>query len=210
MSVDHISASANVDRSQALKGALPKRSYMMPLARSRALTAPPRIWGASRLTSALVSLAFIAALGLLLGSWAWAQADAQAGEVLFVCKHGNVKSLMAASYFNRLAMERGLPYRASSRGSDVDTPEVPTAIAGELRDEGFDVSAFRARSATADDVRAAKHIVLIETSLPGASDAAAAKVERWDDVPPASVHYPAASAALKARVEKLLDQLASR
>lgn len=161
-------------------------------------------------TRDLVSVAFIAALAVLLGSGAWAQTEGRAGDVLFVCKHGNVKSLMAASYFNRLAAERGLPHRAAARGSDVDTPEVPIAIAGKLAEEGFDVSAFRAAPATTAEMQAAKRIVLIETSLHGASDAADAKVERWDDVPPASVHYPAASAALKAHVEKLLDQLANR
>jgi hypothetical protein len=31
-------------------------------------------------------------------------------QVLFVCEPGNVKSLMAASYFNRLARERRLPF----------------------------------------------------------------------------------------------------
>lgn len=160
--------------------------------------------------SGRVSVAFIATLALFLVSGAWAQTDVHASEVLFVCKQGNVKSLMAASYFNRLAAERGLPYRASARGSDVDTPEVPTAMATKLQEEGFDVRTFSAEPATAADVQAAKHIGLIETSLAGNSEAAAAKVERWDDVPPASVHYPAASAALKAHVEKLLDQLASR
>ena len=38
-------------------------------------------------------------------------------QVLFVCGHGNVKSLMAASYFNQLVGERRLPFRAVSRGS---------------------------------------------------------------------------------------------
>jgi arsenate reductase len=161
-------------------------------------------------TRDLLSAALIAVLALVLGSSAWAQTNAHASDVLFVCQHGNVKSLMAASYFNRRASERGLPYRASARGSDVDTPDVPTAIATKLREEGFDVSTFRAVPATAADIRAAKRIVLIETSLPGASDAEPAKVERWDNVPPASVDYLAASAALKGRIEKLLDQLARR
>lgn len=36
-------------------------------------------------------------------------------QVVFVCEHGNVKSLMAASYFNQLAAQRGLRWRAVSR-----------------------------------------------------------------------------------------------
>lgn len=154
-------------------------------------------------------LTFTALIALFLGSMASAQTN-HASDVLFVCQHGNVKSLMAASYFNRRATERGLPYRAAARGSNVDTPEVPTAIAAKLRAEGFDVSTFRAKPASGPDVQAAKHIVLIETSLPASADAGAAKVENWNDVPPASVDYSAASAALKAHVEKLLDELSRR
>jgi protein-tyrosine-phosphatase len=127
--------------------------------------------------------------------------------VLFVCQHGNVKSLMAASYFNRLAAERGLPYRASARGSAVEAPEVPTGIAAKLKAEGFDVSTFRAEPVSRADVTHAERVVLIETSLPDVAAAASSKVERWDDVPAASVDYPAASQALQARIERLLDQL---
>ena len=37
------------------------------------------------------------------------------GRVVFVCEHGTVKSVMAALWFNRLATERKLPFRAVSR-----------------------------------------------------------------------------------------------
>lgn len=154
-------------------------------------------------TKQLLALLIVA---VVLGSPAWGQPSDQR-EVLFVCKHGNVKSLMAASYFNRLATERGPPYRASARGSDVDKPEVPKDVATKLGQEGFDVTAFRAAPASAADLEHAKRIVLIETSLPNAPAAAARKVEQWDDVPPASVDYPAASAALKTHIERLLEQL---
>jgi protein-tyrosine-phosphatase len=38
-------------------------------------------------------------------------------QVLFVCEDGNVKGLMAMSYFNQLAQERQLHYCAVSRGT---------------------------------------------------------------------------------------------
>ena len=63
-------------------------------------------------------------------------------QVLFVCEHGNVKSLMAASYFNRLASQRGVPDRAITRGTAPDSTTVPPAIVAQLRDEGFDVAGF--------------------------------------------------------------------
>jgi protein-tyrosine-phosphatase len=152
----------------------------------------------------LILVLRIVALGALLSSGAWAQAVPGQGEIVFVCKHGNVKSLMATSYFNRLAVARGLPYKASARGSEVDTPEVPRGIATKLKSEGFDVSTFSASSVTAADLGAAKRVILIEVSLPTEP---AGKVEHWDDVPPASTEYAAASAALKTHIEKLLDQL---
>jgi hypothetical protein len=32
--------------------------------------------------------------------------------IVFVCEHGAAQSLIATAYFNKLAAERGLPYRA--------------------------------------------------------------------------------------------------
>ena len=161
-------------------------------------------------TRKLLPAILIGVIVVLAGSHVWAQTDMREGDVLFICKHGNVKSLMAASYFNRLAAERGLPYRASARGVAVDTPKVPPEIAAKLATDGFDVSGFRAAAANAADLARAERIVLIETSLPDAPVEAGSKTEHWDDVPPASVDYSAARNALKAHVERLLDQLSSR
>jgi hypothetical protein len=49
-------------------------------------------------------------------------------QVLFVCEHDNVKSLMAASRFNQMAQEDRLPFRAPSRGTAPDSTTVPPAI----------------------------------------------------------------------------------
>ena len=37
--------------------------------------------------------------------------------VVFVCEHGAAKSVVATAYFNKLAAERGLPFRATFRGT---------------------------------------------------------------------------------------------
>jgi len=42
--------------------------------------------------------------------------DATPAPLVFVCEHGNVKSLIAASLFNKAATDRGSPLRAMSRG----------------------------------------------------------------------------------------------
>src|SRR5438067_2384523 len=37
--------------------------------------------------------------------------------IVFVCEHGAAKSVIATAYFNKLAAERGLPHRATFRGT---------------------------------------------------------------------------------------------
>src|SRR4029453_11092962 len=37
--------------------------------------------------------------------------------VVFVCEHGAAKSVVATAYFNKLAAERGPPFRATFRGT---------------------------------------------------------------------------------------------
>src|SRR4051812_39669621 len=68
--------------------------------------------------------------------------DARQATVLFVCEHGNVKSLMAASYFNQIARERGLHAHAVARGTAPDSDSVPPVIADGLRGDGLDTSGF--------------------------------------------------------------------
>jgi chromate transporter len=46
-----------------------------------------------------------------------AKGEAKPRLVVFVCEHGSAKSLVAASFFERLAKERGMPVRAISRGT---------------------------------------------------------------------------------------------
>jgi hypothetical protein len=87
-------------------------------------------------------------------------------QVLFVCEHGNVKSLMAASYFNELAQTRGLPFRAVSRGVAPDSDSVPDFVKTPLTAAGFHVGGFRPQALSADDIEAADRVVAISTSLP--------------------------------------------
>jgi sterol desaturase/sphingolipid hydroxylase (fatty acid hydroxylase superfamily)/protein-tyrosine-phosphatase len=129
-------------------------------------------------------------------------------QVTFVCEHGSAKSLMAASYFNQLAQQRGLPVRGVSRGSAPDSDAAPTSIARELEREGFDVSGFRPSAVSARDVQASERVITIGTTLPTSAESPPAKLERWDDIPAASTNYAASSAALKARVEELIESLA--
>jgi arsenate reductase (thioredoxin) len=132
-------------------------------------------------------------------------------QVLFICEHGNVKSLMAASYFNQLAQERRLAFRAVSRGIAPDSTTVPPAIIQGLRGDGFDVSSFHPSAVTASDISASQRVITIGTALPTyAQSDARPKTEQWNDVPPANVDYAAARDSLKAHIKKLVEQLANR
>jgi hypothetical protein len=66
-------------------------------------------------------------------------------QVVFVCEHGNVKSLMAASYFNTMAQARGLPFRAVSRGSAPDSDTVPDFVRAPQRVRTMPARAIRSR-----------------------------------------------------------------
>lgn len=146
----------------------------------------------------------IATLALACGT---AAADEAATKVLFVCEHGNVKSLMAASYFNQLAAQRGVPFRAVARGVAPDSTTVPQAIAAGLHTDGFDVGDFHPSKVTTGDIAGAVRTVAISTDLPAGLGIDEQSIERWTDVPPASSDYDAARAALKAHVAALLDRL---
>src|SRR5258705_1734630 len=62
-------------------------------------------------------------------------------KVAFVCLHGSAKSLIAAEYFNRIAIERNLPLRATTSGPEPDT-EVPENVVAGLKRHGIDVGQY--------------------------------------------------------------------
>jgi len=158
-------------------------------------------------------LRIIALLGVLflvcMGAFAADRSDAASPHVLFVCEHGNVKSLMAAEYFARRATERGLALGAVARGTAPNSLGVPPPIVEGLRAEGFDVAAFVPRQVAPSDAVDAVRVVVIGVVLPEDVARAARGVEIWNDVPPASEDFAAARQALGRHVEDLLRRLAS-
>jgi arsenate reductase (thioredoxin) len=130
-----------------------------------------------------------------------------AASVVFVCEHGNVKSLIAMQWFNRLAAERQLSVRAVSRGLTPENP-VPPPIRAQLKDDGFDVSAFEARALTPGDVQGAPRLVMIGADAPAWVRDSGTRVEVWSDIPPASEDYGASRDALKERIAALLSAIA--
>lgn len=128
------------------------------------------------------------------------------GSVVFVCEHGNVKSLIAKEWFDRLAAERSLAIRASSRGLTPGTA-VAAPIAEKLRGDGFDVRDFHPRALTPEDLRGVSRVVFIGADPPAWALDAEVAIDRWDGIPPASERYEASRDAMKARIALLLESL---
>jgi protein-tyrosine-phosphatase len=131
---------------------------------------------------------------------------ARPGDVVFVCAHGNVKSLIASVWFNRLADERGVAARAIARGLTPENP-VPAPIADHLRREGIDVDGFEARPLVPADLDGASRLVLIGVEAPAWAQRGGLAVDAWDGIPPASERYLASRDAMRARIEALLARL---
>lgn len=148
---------------------------------------------------------FLAAVSFL-GMPSAAQRN-NSSQILFICEHGNVKSVIAMSWFNRLAEQRGLKFRAIARGTSPNSTTVPAAIEDGLRADGFDLRGFRPTALSGSDLRSFYRAIIIGTDLPREFQDIGATPEVWNDVPPATVDFNAARDSLKEHVTRLLDQL---
>lgn len=128
--------------------------------------------------------------------------------ILFVCLHGAAKSVLAAADCERLAAVRGLRVTADFAGTQPDA-EIAPAVAAALRAEGMDLAGRKPRLVTAGDLSAADTVVAFGCDL-GVATSPGARVEQWTDVPAVSEGLPAARAAIRARLEQLIDGWAPR
>ena len=159
------------------------------------------------------------ALLVMTGLAVWAQPKSAAeanglepkpGSILFVCRNGVAMSLWSARTFDRLAAQHGLAVRAASRASTPSFREVPVRMRLALALDGFRVGSYRPRVISAEDVQAAERVILIDDAeLPPGTLAAGAPIETWAGFPPMREKYFESRAALKARVEALVDRHAT-
>jgi arsenate reductase (thioredoxin) len=126
--------------------------------------------------------------------------------VLFLCPYGGAKSVIAASYFNRLAEERDLAFVAVAAAAEDPYPAVPQAVADYLQRDGIDVRSFKPRRVAAEEIGTAAKVVAIDCNL-DRIDVQSASIERWDDVPKVSVDLDASAAAIRRHVEALAEAL---
>jgi protein-tyrosine-phosphatase len=126
-----------------------------------------------------------------------------------MCPHGGAKSLIAASYFNRIATEKHLPYRAVAVAAEDPYASVPAPIANLLESDGLPVRSFKPRPVTGTDLRSASRVISVGSDLTKLNTRGTA-VERWDDVPMLSDDLPRLAAAIRRHVILLVDQIGSR
>ena len=129
--------------------------------------------------------------------------------IVFVCQNGVAMSVWSAMTFDRLAAERGLRVRALSRAAMPTFTSVPLRMRLALWFEGLRVGDYRPRVVEAADVRRAARVIAIDTELPRAAVTPGAVVETWDGFPPMREQYFASRAALRRRVQALVEQLAA-
>ena len=127
--------------------------------------------------------------------------------IVFVCPFGSAKSVVAARFFNRMAEQQKLPYRAVARGL---TPEatIPAYVREPIRGDGFEIGAAEkpVRLQTAE-VRSAAAVVCIMCELPRAQSAAARESIRWTDVPDVDAGYGPARDKIVAHLNELVANL---
>jgi arsenate reductase (thioredoxin) len=127
--------------------------------------------------------------------------------VVFVCEHGAAKSVIATAYFNKLAAERGLPYRATFRGTTPQEALSVRAVEG-LKADGVSIPDGKPTAIGAADIEKATHIFAIGCTLPAAA-MSSGKSNDWSDVPD-DKGYEAQRDAIVRHVKQLLDDLQRR
>jgi hypothetical protein len=162
----------------------------------------------------------IGAALLLAGSVAFAtraEPVAEAGapaQVVFVCRNGVSMSVWSAAYFNRLASARGLRERATARATIPSYTEVPLRMRFALAVDGFRLDGYRPQVVAAGDVRGAERVVIVQSSdgtvLPSELETEARPSEVWQGFPPMRDDYFPARAALRAKVEDLVERIAAQ
>lgn len=126
--------------------------------------------------------------------------------VLFVCEHGAAKSLIAAAYFDKLAKDQRLNYKAAFRGVNPDLALNSVAEKG-VKQDGIDTRGWKPVRVTQQDIDEASQIVTLGCALPAGTHVAS-KVTDWNDIPSLRHDFPFARDEIKKRVQKLVDDLA--
>lgn len=128
--------------------------------------------------------------------------------VLFLCPHNAAKSVIASAYFNQMAQVAGLSWIGDSAGTEPSEAVAPVVIAMMNR-EGLDVSQFKPRHTSPDELHSVARVVSIGCTPEELGDAAN-RVEYWDDVPQVSEDAEGSRTAIQRHVKQLVNELTSQ
>ncbi len=162
-----------------------------------------------RLATIFVAIGVLAAVAALFRFYASGvrTLDREDAAIVFVCKNGVSMSVWSALYFDRLAAERGLSLRAGAGATEPNFTDVPLKMELALAFDGYAIGSYRPRVIGTADVRRAKRVIVIDTELPSSASGGGATIEHWGGFPPMREKYFPSRAALRARVEDLVERL---
>lgn len=125
--------------------------------------------------------------------------------VLFVCEHGSAKSVIAATYFNKLAAQNGLSLRAVSRGTTPDETLSANTVMG-LANDGLIPSESSPQKLSPDDMGSAQMVISF-CDLSGEGYQRDISIEQWNDVPPVSQNYELARDVILSHLNRLMENI---
>ena len=134
-------------------------------------------------------------------------ANAQTNQIVFVCEHGSAKSIIAATYFNKLAKEKNIPWQAVARGTNPDTVISPKTKK-LLEDDQLLDNSFIPQKLTQQDVDKAKQVYLFYTlpvEIKGGN-----KIHYWRDINAVNNDFQKLRDDIVARIMPMIDSLAKQ
>lgn len=132
---------------------------------------------------------------------------AQDKKIIFVCQHGAAKSVIAASYFNKLANDRKLGYTAECRGIDPDSVVSPSAREGLSKDHLFDPQTKPQKFVPGDTANVER--IILFAPMPSEWNTTI-KTENWSQVENVDADYLKRRDAIIKKINELLDNLEKR
>jgi protein-tyrosine-phosphatase len=127
--------------------------------------------------------------------------------IIFICEHGAAKSIVSAAYFNKLARERHLNFRAIARGTNPDK-EISPKVQEGLQKDGLVPSEPIPKKISKADLAGARRVITFCSLPDDYSDNI--QVEPWDDLLWVSEDYSKSRDRILERLGRLLEELKSK
>lgn len=130
--------------------------------------------------------------------------NGQTKKVVFVCEHGAGKSVVAAAYFNKIAKDRNLDWKASCRGTDPDEEVSAATKEGLSSDNLLDPTLLPQKLAPSDTSNVEK--IILFTKLPDDLKTKV-KTEDWSSLPGIDAKYEVRRDALIKKINQFFDSI---